>query len=186
MESDFVNDAVVIQQHLVRPATRTDLSDIAHIARITWDATYNDTIAPENRQEFLARAYKPENLVDAVNAPGHWFYVAEWDNEVVGFGHFLQRYHPSQPRAELVRLYILPDYQKLGIGTAILRTGFRDLAEARIEQCFVSVQSSNISAQKFYRRHGFAFHRSHGQFLGTQIVTLVEYIRPITDMDLEQ
>jgi ribosomal protein S18 acetylase RimI-like enzyme len=186
MDSDFVNDAIVTQQYLVRPATRADLPDIAHIARITWDATYNDTIAPENRQDFLARAYRPENLADAVDAPGHWFYVAERDQKRVGFGHFLQRYHPSQPRAELVRLYILPDYQKLGIGTVILRIGFRALAEARIEQCFVSVQSSNISAQKFYRRHGFTFHRSHGQFLGTQIVTLVEYIRPITDMDLKQ
>jgi hypothetical protein len=29
------------------------------------------------------------------------------------------------------------------------------------------------------------FHRNHGQFLGTQIVALVEYIRPITPADIE-
>jgi ribosomal protein S18 acetylase RimI-like enzyme len=167
----------------VRFATTTDLPDIAYVARITWDDTYTDTIAPQNRREFLERAYQPENLQEAIAAPGHWFYVAEVAQQVVGFGHFLKRYHPSQARAELVRLYVLPDYQNLGIGTDILTTGFAALATARIQQCFVSVQASNELARRFYERHGFRFHRSHGQFLGTQIVTLVEYIRPITESD---
>ncbi len=62
--------------------------------------------------------------------------------------------------------------------------GFAALAKAKMEQCFVSVQASNSAARKFYERHGFTFHRNHGQFLGTQIVTLVEYIRPISETDL--
>jgi ribosomal protein S18 acetylase RimI-like enzyme len=186
MEKNLVNDLSITRHHLVRLATHADLPDIAHIARATWDVTYKNIIAPENRHEFLARVYKPENLADAVDTPGHWFYVVEWDHTVVGFGHFLQRYHPSCPRAELVRLYILPDYQKLGLGATILKTGFKALARAGIEQCFVSVQSSNMSAQKFYKRYGFTFHRSHGQFLGTQIVTLVEYVRPIDEKDLAE
>ncbi len=169
---------------IIRFATYVDLPQVAHIARVTWDATYNKTIAPENRREFLERSYKPENLADSINAPGHWFYVAELDQELVGFGHFLQRYHPTQRRAELIRLYVLPEYQHAGIGTAILKTGFAALAQAHMEECFVSVQASNTSARKFYERHGFSFHRNHGQFLGTQIVIMAEYIRPITDADL--
>lgn len=184
MKKEFDSQVPSTRQHLVRLAIYDDLSQIAQIARVTWDATYNQTIALENRREFLARAYKPENLAGAIKADGHWFYVAEMDDHVAGFGHFLQRYHPSQLRAELVRLYILPDFQSLGLGTAILKTGFGALAQSRIEQCFVSVQSSNISARKFYERHNFVFHRSHGQFLGTQIITMVEYVRPITEMDL--
>lgn len=169
----------------VRFATRDDLPQIAHIARTTWDVTYNDTIAAENRQEFLRRAYKPKNLETAINTPGHWFYVAQQGTELVGFGHFLKRYHPTQYRAELVRLYVLPGYQNLQIGHAILQTGFAALAQSGIEQCFVSVQQSNTKARRFYERHGFTFHRKHGQFLGTQIITLVEYVRPITKKDIE-
>ena len=178
MASD-VNNIDTTQQYLVRLATHADLPQIAHIARITWEATYDKPIAPENRREFLARAYKPENLADGINAAGHWFYVVQAADEVIGFGHFLQRYHPNRPRAELVRLYVLPGYQSKGIGTLILRTGFAALAEAGIEQCFVSVQATNTAARKFYERHDFSFHRSHGQFLGTQIITLAEYIRAI-------
>ena len=51
---------------------------------------------------------------------------------------------------------------------------------------FVSVQASNAMAKRFYERHGFSFNRNHGQFLGTQIITLVEYVRPIGPEDLEK
>jgi glutamate carboxypeptidase len=168
---------------VIRFATKADLPHVAQIARITWDATYRETIAAENRQEFLERSYKVENLASSVDAPGHWFYVAETKGRVIGFGHFLHRYHPSQPRAELVRLYVLPEYQHAGIGTAILKTGFAALAQANIEQCFVSVQATNAPARSFYEKHGFTFHQNHGQFLGTQIVVMAEYIRPIMPLD---
>ena len=169
---------------VVRYASDQDLPKIAHIAHVTWDATYNKTIAPENRTEFLARSYKEENIKGVLNAPGHWFYVAEYKGEVVGFSHFLKRYHPTQARAELVRLYVLPRYQNLYIGRTILQTGFHALAKAKIEQCFVSVQSNNTLARRFYEKHGFRFRSTHGQFLGTQIITLVEYVRPISQRDV--
>ena len=184
MRQHSTDDSPVTSTNLIiRYATQADLPQIAHIARVTWDATYNKTIAAKNRQEFLQRAYKPENLAEAIEAADHWFYVVEVTAEVVGFGHFLRRYHPTQPRAELVRLYVLPGYQSLGRGEALLKRGFSDLAQAEITQCFVSVQESNALAQKFYERHGFTYHRKHGQFLGTQIVSLVEYIRPIIPAD---
>lgn len=170
---------------IIRFATLNDLEQISHIAHVTWNKTYSGTIDAENRQEFLDRAYKPENLATAIDVSGHWFYVAELDDEIVGFGHFLQRYHRTQPRAELVRLYVMPDHQSLGVGRYILRTGFAALAEAGIEQCLVSVQETNKLARKFYERHGFEYHQKHGQFLGTQIVVLAQYIRPIMEDDVK-
>ena len=170
----------------VRFATEADLPQIAHIAHVTWDATYSETIDAENRREFLARSYSIESLATSIGAPGQWFYVAEFEQEVVGFGHFVRRYHPTHGRAELVRFYVLPDYQNMGIGRAILKTGFAALAEARIDRCSVSVQATNVRAQKIYEQHGFTFYRNHGQFLGTQIITLSQFIRPIIAEDLRQ
>ena len=186
MEKNNLNQPSVSNaQTIVRFARHSDLSRIAYIARVTWDATYNETIAPENRRVFLERAYKPENLESGIDAPGHWFYVAELNAELVGFGHFLKRYHPNQKRAELVRLYVLPAYQNLNIGHTIMETGFAALAQAGIQQCSVSVQETNEKARKFYERHNFVLHRRHGQFLGTQIITLVEYARPIGKDDIK-
>ncbi len=187
MEKEFSPESCIApKQPVVRFATHADLPQIAHVARVTWDAAYSQIVAEENRREFLKRAYKPENLAAAINVPDHWFYVAELEQEIIGFGHFLRRYHPNRPRAELVRLYILPAYQNWGIGSTILKTGLVALAETEIEQCFVSVQAGNTPAQRFYERHGFSYQRSHGQFLGTQIVTLVEYVRPISELEVSQ
>lgn len=169
---------------LVRFATVADLPRVARIAQVTWDTTYSNVISFKNRQEFLERAYKPENLALAVDAEGHWFYVVEVNGTVVGFSHFIRLYHPTRTRAELVRLYVLPDYQNQGIGRTLLSAGLAALAEARIGECAVSVQSSNKRARKFYEQHGFVFRRTHGQFLGSQIITLVEYIRRIGEGDL--
>ena len=184
------NDTVVNQSNsssldpVIRGAAVSDLERIRHIAFVTWDDTYHKTIDAENRHQFLEQAYRPEMLAEAVDAPGHWLYVIEYQDKAVGFGHFLKRYHPRQKRAELVRLYVLPGYQKVGRGEALLRRGFSDLAKAHIDQCFVSVQESNTLARKFYERHGFTYQRNHGQFLGTQIITLAEYTRPITPKDI--
>ena len=135
MELSAAGELVILPEELsVRFATKDDLPQISRIAHITWDATYNETIAPENRREFLERAYKPENLLDSIDAPGHWFYIAEQAGNLVGFGHFLKRYHPTRSRAELVRLYVLPGHQNSKIGETILKTGFDALARAGVEQ----------------------------------------------------
>ena len=157
---------------VIRFAAPDDLDQISQIAHVTWNATHSGTIDVENRQDFLARAYKPKNLASAIDVPGHWFHVVELGHKISGFGHFLRRYHRTQARAELVRLYVLPDYQNLGVGTLILKTGITALAQAGVERCVVSVQATNKLARKFYERHGFDYHRKHGQFLGTQIVVL--------------
>lgn len=173
-----------IKQLTIRPATEYDLPHIAHVAYVTWDATYSDTIDAENRRDFLNQAYRIERLATAIDANGHWFLVGDIGNQVVAFGHFMRRYHPSQGRAELVRFYVLPDYQNMGIGRAILKKGFSALAKANIQRCSVSVQATNIRARRLYERYGFVFHRRHGQFLGTQIITLAQYIREITSTDI--
>ncbi len=163
----------------IRLATNVDLPQITHVANVTWQATYHNAITLENQRDFLAQLYKPEILANSLTAMGQWLYVSQVENKVVGFGHFVQRYHPTQHRAELVSLYVLPDYQSKGIGQAILETAFATLSKANITQCTASVKTTNIQACKFYERNGFVFHRKHGQFLGRQIIILMEYIRSI-------
>ncbi len=165
----------------IRLATQADIAAIIHVARVTWEMTYNDTIDWRNRRDFLASTYRPETLAESVTSTGQWLYVAESADQVVGFGHFIRRYHPTQQRAELVNLYILPNHQRKGIGQAILETGFAALLEANITHCTASVKTTNLPARRFYERHGFVAHRQHGQFLGTQIILMVEYLCLISE-----
>lgn len=177
----------------IRLATVTDIPAIAEVARITWADTYRHVISPENQHRFLQASYNYKSLKASLTSPNRWFYVVEAEDKqndetyfaasdpsnVVGFAHFIRRYYANMPQAELVRLYVLPGYQGRGYGAQLLQTGIDALRDSGVTLCFVSSQTHNTRARAFYERNQFAYYREYGQFIGNQIITLVEYVRTI-------
>lgn len=165
--------------YTIRPATLADVTAIAEVARYTWNVTYARSVATHNRQQFLDQAYAPHALYEALEYESGWFYVAVRARSVVGFAQYLQR---LDNQGELVRIYVHPDHQRLGIGRAFLATGLAAMAATGISRCYVSVEVSNVGARAFYERLGFRPRREYGRFLGDQIVRLVEYAASIADL----
>jgi ribosomal protein S18 acetylase RimI-like enzyme len=163
--------------YTIRPALPADASGIAHVARVTWNATYERSIAAHNRRQFLARAYGLEAVRATIEREPDWFYVAAYAQKVVGFAQYLRRFDGD---GELVRIYVQPDHQRQGIGRAFLKRGLAALAAAGIGQCYVSVELDNSPARAFYERFGFRLRREYGRFLGDQIIRLAEYSAPVT------
>ena len=162
--------------YTVRPALPADAPGIAHVARVTWDATYAQSIAAHNRRQFLDRAYSLEAVRAAIEREPDWFYVAARGQQIVGFAQYLRRFDGD---GELVRIYVHPDHQRRGIGRAFLKSGLAALADAGIGQCYVSVEMDNSPARAFYERFGFRLRREYGRFLGDQIIRLAEYSAPV-------
>jgi ribosomal protein S18 acetylase RimI-like enzyme len=166
-------------KYAVRPATPDDAPGVASVARLTWDATYADTIAAHNRRHFLERAYSSRAMQEAIDSEGSWFYVATQGDRVVGVSQILRRF---DRQAELVRIYVHPAHQRQGIGRVFLATGLLAIATAGIPMCYVSVEVSNRAARAFYEHFGFCEHREYGRFLGDQIIRLVEYSAVIASL----
>ncbi len=162
--------------YTIRPALPADAPGIAAVARVTWDATYRQSIAAHNRRQFLDRAYSLEAVRASIEREPDWFYVAARGQQVVGFAQFLRRFDGN---GELVRIYVHPDHQRQGIGRAFLKSGLAALAEAGIDRCYVSVEMDNSPARAFYERFGFRLHREYARFLGDQIIRLAEYSAPV-------
>ncbi len=162
--------------YAIRPALPADAADIAYVARITWDATYRQSISEYNRRQFLDRAYSLDAVRATIEREPDWFYVAVHGQKVVGFAQYLRR---ADGDGELVRIYIHPDHQRRGIGRAFLRNGLAALAAAGIGQCYASVEIDNSPARAFYERFGFRLRREYGHFLGDQIIRLAEYSAPV-------
>ena len=165
----------------IRPATRADTGAIARVARETWHVTYAHSIAPHNMRQLLERSYAVDALVEAIEAEHNWFYVAAYARKVVGFAQFLRR---ADGQGELARIYVLPGYQRRGIGRALLSAGAGAMADSGISLCYVSVETDNAHAIVFYRTFGFRRHREHASFLGDQIVRLVELQVSMTDLQV--
>jgi ribosomal protein S18 acetylase RimI-like enzyme len=163
-------------EYEVRPATPADAPGIARVARVTWKATYAETIAAHNLCRFVAQAYSTKALRAAIADRRGWFYVAVQQDTVVGYAQYVRRF---DGQGELIRIYVHPDHQRRGIGRRLLVVGLLEIADAGLEHCYVGVEAGNRPARAFYEQAGFEGHRKYGRFLGDQILRLIEYKAPI-------
>lgn len=79
--------------------------------------------------------------------------VAEYNKEIVGFAAYNKSSDSKDNRGEVYALYVLEDYQKLGIGKALMDECIKRLAS--FEYVSVWVLHNNMQAIKWYENYGF-------------------------------
>lgn len=134
----------------IRPARAADREAIREVARDTWHDTY-DELDPETIDETVADWYDDDSFSDALEKPGTAVLVAESDDEVVGFAHGVV----SEDEGDVLRMYVHPDHQRKGIGTALherLRTSLEDFHMNRMRAIDLA---SNAGGRQFYEHLGF-------------------------------
>ncbi len=135
-------------------ATEADVTGIQFTAEESWRATYKDIFTESFISTFLARAYSTENLKRSVNSQRTTFLVAKEDDfVVVGFCHFGPNI--SDDGIELYRLYVDPDYWRLGIGGRLLALMETHLREQGIDEYYCYVHGRNEVGKAFYVKSGF-------------------------------
>ncbi len=120
----------------MRLACVQDAAGIAAVAQRTWQDTYADIIVPATQERFLGRWYTPAALREAIGRSESWFYVAAVGEDVIGFAQFVLR---ADRRGELTRIYVLPEWQRRGIGSQLLKEGLDALSVHGAEEVFVHV-----------------------------------------------
>lgn len=135
-----------------RPA---DLPGIARVQVDTWRSTYRgivpqdflDTMDVEEREKRLRR-FQSERPALA------YFVAVEESGQVVGFaaGGPERDDFPGHP-GELYAIYILPEFQALGLGRSLVRAVFERLEAAGLRPAVIWVLAEN-PACAFYRRLG--------------------------------
>lgn len=79
-------------------------------------------------------------------------YVAEIDNQVVGTGAFANFTYTEQPNYCISNLYVLPEYQRKGVGHSLVKVLFNDFEKTGDSSFHVP---STRGAVVFYRKFGF-------------------------------
>ncbi len=132
-------------------AQDADAEGIQRVAGESWHATYGDIFSPEYIAEFVARAYSVEGLVRAIGNPRSVFLVAKDGARVIGFCHYGEG--PQGP--ELFRMYVLPEYWRMGTGSRFLRLLESRLVERGPSEYFCYVHARNEIGKAFYVKYGF-------------------------------
>ncbi|HEY7455918.1 MAG TPA: GNAT family N-acetyltransferase [Solirubrobacterales bacterium] len=93
--------------------------------------------------------------------PETFFLVAEDGGRAVGYafvtvGPPYASWVTGERIAELETLSVLPEQRGSGIGAALIEAVWERLAERGVENMAITTTKTNVDAQRFYEREGFA------------------------------
>ena len=139
----------------LRPAATADARGIAQVQRASWQGAYLGML-PHRVLVAMAEAQGPTFWEGVLSRRGgDAVLVAELDEEILGFVSF----GPIRERVpgysgEFYALYVLPEAQGCGVGTALMACAARALVRHRQVGAAVWVLEENRPARKFYERLG--------------------------------
>lgn len=133
----------------IRKMHHEDTEQVQGVAKTSWNATYEGIIPLEVQEKFLKSAYNAERMKQRLERS--FIFVAEFNGSVVGFANFSPV--KDDGKVELGAIYLYPEYQGKGIGSALLQQGIKDLEG--IKEIYINVEKDNKIGKAFYDAKGF-------------------------------
>ncbi|WP_068675538.1 GNAT family N-acetyltransferase [Oceanobacillus sp. Castelsardo] len=133
----------------IRLMKKKDISQVQHVARVSWNSTYEGIIPLEIQNNFLKKAYSYKVLKRKLKYS--MMLVAEVHGKIVGFANYS---HVSTEGSTLLgAIYIFPEFQGYGIGTAFLKEGVKIFDD--VKEIQLNVEKHNLVGMRFYEAKGF-------------------------------
>ena len=134
---------------VIRSADGNDLLAVLNVGHRTWPVTYEPIAGPDYVAMGLAKWWTEAATIPAIRAGR--VTVAEVDGIVVGIASV----GPHEKHLILWKLYVLPEFQGRGIGSALVRSVVESATGVHPE-IRISYLVGNSHAEAFYRARGFA------------------------------
>ncbi|UTF54312.1 GNAT family N-acetyltransferase [Natronosalvus rutilus] len=135
----------------IRPATADDRESIRELARETWYDTYVE-LERDVIDETVDAWYSDEELERALSTPGTTMLVSEaGEGRIVGVAHGVVQ----EDEGDVLRLYVHPDHQREGIGTALHERLRENLEDFNMRRMRAIDLASNAEGRTFYEDLGF-------------------------------
>ncbi|WP_432355824.1 GNAT family N-acetyltransferase [Sporosarcina sp. A2] len=133
----------------IRTMQSNDTQNVQEVAKVSWNVTYTGIIPEDIQERFLAGAYNNEVMQRRIDHSV--MLVAEQEETVVGFANFSRVNDAGE--SELAAIYLHPEHQGSGIGTALLQEGIKQLKN--VKKIFITVEKENLIGKSFYDAKGF-------------------------------
>lgn len=135
----------------IRPLIARDIDALCELSRTVWQATYPSLISQAQIDAMLADRYSAARIQSQLNDPKQGWWVAEANQTLIGFAHAMR----EDTGAKLDKLYVHPDWQRQGIGRALLQAVQDWAARHQATRLWLQVNRGNKQAIAAYQRYGF-------------------------------
>ena len=135
----------------IRPVLADDVEPVQILARTVWQATYATMISQAQIDYMLANRYGATQICAQLTDTDHAWRLVWWDAARIGFAHARM----EGTICKLDKLYVHPDFQRRGVGRALLdaiQTFARERAATVLR---LQVNRGNRAAITAYQRYGF-------------------------------
>ena len=140
----------------IRNWREADLEMVRTITWETWVAAYSSFIPVEDLRTYFDAAYSTPALRELLARPNVNGFVAEIGEETV-VGYLKTHLEKDEGRFYVSSVYVLPSYQGMGIGGALMRAAEQKATDAGMREIWLGVMVQNTPALEWYRRNGFTF-----------------------------
>jgi diamine N-acetyltransferase len=153
-----------------RPCESADLDTLRTIAYRTYDEAFRHMNTPANMDAYMEAAFARGKLEAELRNPLSAFLLLYSDGVLAGYMKINEgaaQTDLADPAAlEIQRMYVLRDFQGLGLGRALIEKA-REIARKK-EKTFLwlGVWEKNENAIAFYRRMGFRKTGTHPFVMG--------------------
>lgn len=137
----------------IRLAEVNDIPEVRELLRVTWHDTYGEHIPAGDLDTYLDTVYTEAKLAEILNADREDCFVAESDGRIAGWTRL--RRDDDNDVFYLISLYVLPAFQKKGIGKLLLDNAISFGLEYRFEKITLGVMEANTDSVEWYKHHGF-------------------------------
>ncbi len=169
----------------IRPAQEGDADSLADLGVRTFSDAYSTTVPAKDLADYLAKAFSTEQVLEDIASPDVLILVAANSNTICGYIKLQATPAPEHIDAknpiELMRLYILRDWQGCGIGTALIDAGFRAAKDRAYKTCWLKVWEGNQRAIDFYENKGFARVGNEPYLVGSSSENVVLMVCPLEE-----
>jgi len=104
-------------------------------------------------EEYVRKAFSEEALVEAARSGKATFYLALKNKcKMLGFAQVVGL---DPTTAELDRIVVFPEYERMGIGTKLLKRTIADQKKEKVKTIVVKAERDEAHARAFYEKNGF-------------------------------
>lgn len=157
---------------MIRKCVMEDLEELRNIAYQTFDETIRAQNKKENIDNYLLRTFTKEKVLKEFQNPNSFFYFIFHKESLAGYLKLniqdAQTECYEGNNLEIERIYILNQFQKLGLGKQLYDKSIEVAKALSCDHIWLGVWEKNYNAIAFYEKLGFEKIDAHSFYMGDE------------------